>query len=182
MLPDSWHAPAAYATGLVITLFLAAWLTPRSWWKRPNAVALLILCGGSWAFGSLLLQYLSSQHQPALADAVATPATAAGSQQTAFAIARQATLATARTTATPPQAPAASAISAFAGHSFVTHRDLNLRSGAGVQAPRLLTVPAGASVTPTGLRQGDWWQVRASVAGAQTTGWASSLWLRQDKE
>lgn len=167
MPPDSWHAPAAYAAGLVITLFLAAWFTPRSWWKRPNAVALLILCGGSWVFGSLLLPQLSKQHKPALAataDTVTTPAAAR------------------TTTAAPPQAAVVSTMGIIASRRFVTHRDLNLRAAAGVQAPRLATVPAGASVTPTGLRQGDWWQVRASVAGAQTTGWASSLWLRQDTE
>ncbi|MDQ2987538.1 MAG: SH3 domain-containing protein [Pseudomonadota bacterium] len=45
----------AFAIGLVITLVLAAFLTPRSWWKRPNVRALAVLAVGTWGIGSLLL-------------------------------------------------------------------------------------------------------------------------------
>ena len=67
----------------------------------------------------------------------------------------------------------------IAGQPYRVHQDLNLRAAAGVDALRIGVVPAGASVTPTGLRAGDWWQVHASVAGRASTGWASSLWLRR---
>ncbi|MYM96003.1 SH3 domain-containing protein, partial [Duganella vulcania] len=70
----------------------------------------------------------------------------------------------------------------IAGQPFAVYRDLNLRVAAGVHAARLVTVPAGATVTPTGARNGDWWQIRASVAGHENTGWVNSLWLRRSGE
>jgi hypothetical protein len=45
----------------------------------------------------------------------------------------------------------------------------------------VIVVPAGAIVTPTG-QHGDWWQVRATIDGRETSGWASSLWLRRSGE
>jgi hypothetical protein len=45
---------AAYGAALVLTLILAAWLTPRAWWRRPNARALAVLAGGTVALGALL--------------------------------------------------------------------------------------------------------------------------------
>ena len=57
-----------------------------------------------------------------------------------------------------------------------------MRAAAGVHAARLVTVPAGATVTPTGARDGDWWQVTIGVDGHQKTGWVSSLWLRRGGE
>ena len=149
------YAVGAFAAGLVITLFLAAYLTPRSWWRRPNTRALLIMVGGAWGLGSLILYA-----------AHGTPAVAAIPAQQASA---------------PPGAIAAEA-GPIAGKPFQVHRDLNLRVTAGVDSPRLLTVPAGATVTPTGMRSGDWWQIKASVAGRESTGWASSLWLRRSGE
>ena len=53
---------------------------------------------------------------------------------------------------------------------------------AAVDAPRLLTVPAGATVVATGRRHGDWWQVTAIIEGRECSGWASSLWLRRSDE
>jgi hypothetical protein len=141
------YSACAFAAGLVITLFLAAYLTPRSWWRRPNARALLITVGGAWAIGSLILYALPGK------PAMAAPAAAL------------------------PQA-----VEPIAGQPFQVHRDLNLRATAGVDAPRLLIVPAGATVTPTGMRSGDWWQIKASVAGRESTGWVSSLWLRRSGE
>lgn len=145
----------AFAAGLAITLFLAAYLTPRSWWRRPNARALAIMVAGAWGLGSLILY--AAQGAPAVA-AVPTQAAPA---------------------APPSIAPEAEPI---AGKPFQVHRDLNLRLTAGVDSPRLGTVPAGATVTPTGVRSGDWWQIRARVAGRESTGWASSLWLRRSGE
>ena len=48
-------AACAFSAGLVITLFLAAYLTPNQWCRRANARALLIMVVGAWGFGSLLL-------------------------------------------------------------------------------------------------------------------------------
>lgn len=142
---------AAFAAGLALTLFLAAYLTPRRWWRRPNARALLIAAVGAWGFGSLILYALPGA-QPVVA----------------------ATL--------PPAGGTLAGVSGVsAGQPFRVHRALNLRATAGIDAPRLLTVPAGATVTATGLRSGDWWQIRvgASIDGRARTGWASSLWLRR---
>jgi uncharacterized protein YgiM (DUF1202 family) len=46
---------AACAAALALTLVLAAWLTPRSWWRRPNLRALAVLGGGTFAFAALFL-------------------------------------------------------------------------------------------------------------------------------
>ncbi|NNG23233.1 SH3 domain-containing protein [Telluria aromaticivorans] len=45
---------ALYAAGLLLTLCLAAWLTPRTWWRRPNARALTVLACGTALLGALL--------------------------------------------------------------------------------------------------------------------------------
>ncbi len=150
---SKFQGACAFALGLAITLFLAAYLTPRQWWRRPNARALLIMVAGAWGFGSLLLYFV---HQRAAG--VAEPVAAAAASAPA------------------PTAPL------IAGQPFQVHRDLNLRAAAGVDTARLVTVPAGATVTPTGVRDGDWWQVKARVAGHDTEGWVSSLWLRRSGE
>ncbi|RJG19182.1 SH3 domain-containing protein [Massilia cavernae] len=136
---------AAYATGLLLTLVLAAFLTPASWWRRLNARALAVTVAGTWAAGSLLAALL-----PAHAGATASSARTA--------------------TAAAPQ------------RSYLVFRALNLRSGAGTSARRIVVVPAGAEVAATGAREGDWWQVRATIEGRKVTGWASSLWLRRADE
>jgi hypothetical protein len=43
-----------WAGALALTLVLAAWCTPRAWWRRPNLRALAVLGGGTLAFGLLL--------------------------------------------------------------------------------------------------------------------------------
>ena len=48
----------AFALGLALTLVLAAFLTPRGWWRRPNLRALAILAAGTWSLGSLILPLL----------------------------------------------------------------------------------------------------------------------------
>jgi hypothetical protein len=158
----------AYAAGLVLTLFLAAYLTPRHWWRRPNARALLVMVVGAWGFGSLILALPHGLVPGSLRDAPAQPTAQA-------------------TQPAPPSASEAdirqsAANAIISGLPFQVHRDLNLRAGAGVHAARLVTVPVGATVTPTGRRSGDWWQVSARVAGRDNTGWVSSLWLRRSGE
>jgi hypothetical protein len=64
-----------YVTALALTLLLAAWLTPRAWWRRPNLRALAVLCGGTLAFGTLF-GTLAGDPRPALAAAPVPPALA----------------------------------------------------------------------------------------------------------
>jgi hypothetical protein len=167
------YCAGAFLAGLVVTLFLASCLTPCRWWRRPNARALLILVAGTWGIGSLLLH---------LAPAPRAWAKAAG-QDSALA---------APALTGKPMSPDADADAdaptggqpgpAMAGQPFLAHRALHLRAAAGVAAPLLATVPPGATVTPTGARDGDWWQVRATMADASAVGWVSSLWLRRSGE
>lgn len=162
MRPDLLHAAGAFAAALALTLVLAAWVTPRHWWRRPTARALLIVAGGTWGMGSLILWLLPAPPlPPAALAALAIPAPAP-------------VVATA-----PLSAPS---VQPIAGQSYRAHHDLNLRAGAGVAAARIGVVPGGAAVTTTGRRDGDWWQIRASVAGREQLGWASSLWLRRAAE
>ena len=135
---------AAFGAGLLVTLVLAAYLTPRVWWRRANARALAVLAGGTLGIGAALLWL------------------------------------TAPTEAAPVAAAAPSPL--LAGHSYRVYRDLNLRAASGVGSRRLAVVPAGASVTATGARDGDWWQVAAQVDGRELRGWSNSLWLRRSDE
>jgi hypothetical protein len=146
----------AFVAGLALTLVLAAFLTPGSWWRRPNLRALAILAAGTWGIGSLLLWLAPA---PAMAMAAA-PAAA---------------LATEGVAAILPASP-------MAGRSYNVFRDLNLRAASGTAARRVGVVPAGATVTASGARDGDWWEVSATVGGKQTSGWVSSLWLRRADE
>ena len=155
------YAIAAFVAGLIITLFLAAYLTPRSWWRRPNARALLIMVVGAWGFGSLILY---ATHGPAAATNIASTPPAPAPIINAAANA----------------APANDAPTA--GQAFHVHRDLNLRAAPGVHSARVTTVQAGALVTPTGVHDGDWWQIKTIINGRETSGWASSLWLRRRGE
>ena len=69
-----------------------------------------------------------------------------------------------------------------AGAPYRVRDALNLRVAGGIGAERLLVVPGGARVIATGRRDGDWWQVRATLDGKDVEGWASSLWLRRADE
>ena len=85
-------------------------------------------------------------------------------------------------TALAQAAPAAGAGTPPAGARYRVVDALNLRSANGVRAARVDVIPAGTLVTATGAADGDWWQVRAQVAGQEREGWASSLWLRRADE
>ena len=65
---------AAYAVGLLLTLCLAAWLTPRAWWRRANARALAVLVCGTALLGGLL----HAAFGPAAGVRTATPPALAG--------------------------------------------------------------------------------------------------------
>lgn len=84
--------------------------------------------------------------------------------------------------ALPAASPTPVAIKVQPAASYHVFRALNLRDGARTSARRLAVVPAGAIVDATGMRDGDWWQLRAQINGTQVTGWASSLWLRRADE
>ena len=139
----------AFACGLLVTLVLAAFLTPARWWRRPNVKALAVLGIGTWGIGSLLLGFAPQQAE-ARATRVMAPLAVA-----------------------PASAPAS---------TYLVFEDLNLRAGAGIHARRVALVPAGATVTTTGAREGDWWAVRADVGRRHVEGWVSSLWLRRAEE
>jgi hypothetical protein len=57
---------AAYGAGLALTLVLAAWLTPRSWWRRANLRALAVLGIGTAVIGGALA-WLMAPYRPAQA-------------------------------------------------------------------------------------------------------------------
>jgi uncharacterized protein YgiM (DUF1202 family) len=134
----------AYGAALVATLIVAAWATPRAWWRRPNARALAVLAAGTFGIGAALLWMLE---RPNVAHAANLPVAA----------------------------PTLAA-------NYRAWDDLNLRDGTGVSSRRVAVVPAGARVTATGERRGDWWLVSARVDGVERRGWVSSLWLRRPEE
>ena len=143
----------AFACGLLATLVLAAFLTPARWWRRPNVKALAVLGIGTWGIGSLMLGF-------------APPAAQAR----------------ASTVMAPVRAPVEAAPAIAPASTYLVFEDLNLRAGAGIHARRVALVPAGATVTTTGAREGDWWAVRAEVGRRHVEGWVSSLWLRRAEE
>jgi hypothetical protein len=192
-----WLLPAlCYGAGLALTLALAARLTPAAWWRRPTARGALILAGGTWACGSALAlaagfgtPALFKLHDggaaPELPLALASPASPGPGATPATRQATRQMRPPARQHAEPHMGLQAGTPGVgLAYPTFRAHRSLNLRSGAGVGATRLAVIPAGAPLTPTGQRQGDWWQVRAGGGddGKELTGWVSSLWLRRLKE
>jgi hypothetical protein len=148
-LNPAWVNGVCLAAALAMTLILAAFLTPRHWWRRANARALAVLAGGTALFGYLFMLGASAWFPPS---------------------------APAHMAAITP-APVAVPV-----HTYRVFDDLNLRAGSGTGAARIAVVPGGANVTTTGRRDGDWWEVTATVAGRPVTGWASSLWLRRDDE
>jgi hypothetical protein len=150
-----WWRVAAFGLGLVLTLALASWLTPRHWWRRPTARNLALAGGGALAFGALF-EVLFAALLPA------TPRAAA-----------PASLAAVRPAQLMPAAPAL---------RYRVVEDLNLRAAKATGAPRLAVLPAGTLVQRTGAADGDWWQVRARLRGRQVEGWTSSLWLRRVDE
>lgn len=141
-----------WCLAFALTLVLAAWCTPRAWWRRPNLRALAVLAGGTLALGLGFSSLLPAAPAPALA------AASAGATATA---------------ASAAPAP---------GARYRVVDDLNLRAYRGVRAARRRVMPSGAIVSATGATDGDWWQVRARVDGRDVDGWASSLWLRRVDE
>jgi hypothetical protein len=152
MSASTWWTAGVYGLGLVLTLVLACWLTPRRWWRRPTAGNLALLGAGTLAFGVLFASLLPG-----------------GAPHTAIPVA----LANVRPAQPAPVAPAL---------RYRAVDDLNLRSAKATGAPRLAVLPAGTVVMPTGAVDGDWWQVRARLRGRELEGWASSLWLRRVDE
>lgn len=87
MTVDTFAVPGWLAPWLVwivaagVTLVLAAWCTPRTWWRRPNLRALAVLAGGTLAFGLLLSALLPSAPSPATpVAAVPAPGPVAGAR------------------------------------------------------------------------------------------------------
>lgn len=149
-----WLLAVCSAAGLLVTLVLAAFLTPRHWWRRANVRALTVLVVGTAAFGWLFLLGAGGLMPPPVRPAPAPVA------------------------ALMPMNPARVPLI----DHYRVFDALNLRAAGGTAAARIAVVPAGAVVTTTGRRDGDWWEVSARVDGRTVTGWASSLWLRRADE
>ena len=161
MFPSATALPAAppwlaWIAALAATLVLAAWCTPRAWWRRPNLRALAVLAGGTLGFGLLFASLLPAAPQPV--EPLAAAAASAAAQVTE-----------------PAAAPAP-------GARYRVVADLNLRAERGVRAARMRVLAAGTIVHATGATDGDWWRVRATLGGRAVDGWASSLWLRRADE
>lgn len=159
----NWYRLAAFGLGLAATLVLAAWLTPRAWWRRPNLRALLVVAGGTWGLGSLAALMLPAQAATTTVTAVAA----------VVPLAPVAPLASFAPPLVVTQAPA---------QTYRAHRDINLRSSPGTGSRRIAIIAAGTSVEASGWRDGDWWQLTATLDGKRQSGWASSLWLRRIDE
>jgi hypothetical protein len=153
----------ALCAGLLATLVLAAFVTPRQWWRRANACALAFLAAGTLGIAAVLLWLAGEPASLGEGRAMLASEPTGTSERTA------------RLDAPAPSAPSA-------GRSYRVHDDLNLRSASGVGSQRLAVVPAGATVVATGEQTGEWWRVRARVKGHDIEGWASSLWLRRADE
>jgi hypothetical protein len=143
-----WMLAACIAAALIVTLVLAAFLTPRHWWRRANARALAVLAGGTALFAWLFMLGLGAWLPKPV----------------------------------PVAAPVAHITAPAAIQTYRVHDDLNVRAASGTGAARIAVVPGGSRVSTTGRRDGDWWEVTASVNGHAVTGWASSLWLRRGDE
>jgi hypothetical protein len=153
--PTHAATAAAYALGLALTLVLAGCLSPRRWWRRPTAGNLALAGAGTLAFGLLFCALFAA-------------------------------LLPARPRPFEP-APLAALVPAAPAYAMPLPRyrvidDLNLRAAKATGAPRLAVLPAGTLVTPTGMVDGDWLQIRARYKGRTLEGWASSLWLRRVDE
>ena len=174
--PD-WPDWLAWTAALAATLVLAAWCTPRAWWRRPNLRAFAVLAGGTLGFALLFARLLPAA--PAVADL--RDATASADLNGATAITAPAVPAASRRTASASMAVASPA-SPAPGARWRVIDDLNLRADRGVRGVRLRVLAAGTIVHTTGATDGDWWRVQARVDGRDVEGWASSLWLRRADE
>ncbi|MEW6371722.1 MAG: SH3 domain-containing protein [Pseudomonadota bacterium] len=63
-MPAALTLLACYGAALLLTLALAAWLTPRAWWRRANARALAVLVAGTGAFGTALWWWAAPDAPP----------------------------------------------------------------------------------------------------------------------
>ncbi len=57
MIHLSYLTLGATAIALLITLTLAAWLTPAHWWRQLTARAAAVVVLGTWAIASLILAF-----------------------------------------------------------------------------------------------------------------------------
>jgi hypothetical protein len=231
-----------YAAALFITLILCAVFTPKSWWRRPTALAIITLVGGTWLSATAILGAANALKLPQRAfyeNAVSLQLGAKretwhevtgvrGLDQWLAGAGFDASFSSAKlnlraldggngTVYDTPTAgngkpgsgaltttgrtakgndgrlmlevltPSGTSLWMIAADSIATpapgkagdvyrvHQALNLRTGVGVDHSRITTLARGATVTLTGERNADWWEVKS---GGQT-GWVSSLWLRR---
>lgn len=63
---------AACGAGLLVTLFACAYLTPRTWWRRPNLRAIAVLVSGTALLGTAVYAIVADPTgQPPMAQAEA---------------------------------------------------------------------------------------------------------------
>jgi hypothetical protein len=71
---------ACLGVGLALTLCACAWLTPRSWWRRPNLRALGALSLGTAAIAAALYAFVNDPAAPAPMAAAVPDAPKAGTR------------------------------------------------------------------------------------------------------
>jgi hypothetical protein len=98
---NHWALAAAYGLGLVLTLVLAAWLTPRRWWRRPTAGTLALAGGGTLAFGALFALLFSTLLPAAAPPAAAAAPLAAAAKTTRYRVVDDLNLRAAKATGAP---------------------------------------------------------------------------------
>lgn len=186
--------------GLLLSLVLAYWLTPRAWWKRPTVLGLGSLAVGTWVLGALgLALFHVAGGQSLLYDTVVSMADAGEAPRWADVtgardLDRLLREAGWNTIASPAGLGSEEAVpqenhqqSAMTDSATVTQPDdatvagqyrvrnpLNLRTGPSTSEPLLRLLPVRSSLQADGQRQGDWWHVRTQQG---EEGWVSSLWL-----
>jgi hypothetical protein len=63
-IPPPVLTTLVWGAALAAALVLAAWCTPRAWWRRPNLQALAVLTGGTAACGLLFSTLLPAAPAP----------------------------------------------------------------------------------------------------------------------
>lgn len=149
---------AVYFAGVLLMLLILTAFTPRRWWIQPTLLGMIAIVGGGILAGGGLL--VAGQHFApvwfgdtlTVANAV-KPGIASNDANKAV-----------DSSALQP------------GTNYRLRHSLNLRRTPGVDGELLAVLPADAVVSPTGIHNGDWWQVKAE----KQEGWLSSLWLTRN--
>ena len=157
----AWVACLIGVLAIIASGCIAARLTPRAWWQRPSVLGIMGFAGASCLLGWGLWK-MATPALPAMQSAAIQSGTNQSAAKSGISSGTGPNLANGTLRISPAD-------------TYQTHRALNLRQQPGTDAALRATLPVASLVWPTGLRQGDWWQVKSEYG----TGWVSSLWLRQ---